>query len=88
MEFNNTEIFGLIAAVCTTISFVPQCWRIWKTRQVEDISLSMYLIFFTGVVFWLIYGILIQSLSITLANTITLLLVSVILGLKLKYRNK
>jgi MtN3 and saliva related transmembrane protein len=88
MEFNSVEIFGLIAAVCTTIAFVPQVWQIWKTKKVDDISLSMYMIFFTGVVFWLIYGILIKSLSVTLANTVTLLLVSVILGLKIRYRNK
>lgn len=88
MEFNFSEIFGLIAAVCTTIAFVPQVLQIWKTKKVDDISLTMYLIFFTGVVFWLIYGILIKSLSVTLANTVTLVLVSIILGLKLRYRNK
>ena len=88
MEFNWTEVLGLIAACLTTISFVPQCWRIWRTRKVDDISFTMYLIFFAGVCFWLIYGILIKSLSVTLANAVTLVLVSVILGLKLKYRNK
>lgn len=83
-----TEVLGLVAACLTTVSFVPQVWRIWKTRKVGDISMSMYLIFFTGVVFWLIYGLLIKSLAVTLANAITVVLVGIILGLKLKYRNK
>lgn len=88
MEFNWTEVLGLIAASLTTISFVPQCWRIWKTRKVDDISFTMYLIFFVGVLFWLIYGLLIKSLAVTLANAVTIVLVSVILGLKLKYGKK
>lgn len=88
MEFNWTEVLGLIAASLTTISFVPQCWRIWKTRKVDDISFTMYLIFFVGVLFWLIYGLLIKSLAVTLANAVTIFLVSVILGLKLKYGKK
>ncbi len=88
MEIDGTEVIGLMAATLTTISFVPQCWRILKTRKVDDISLTMYLIFFSGVVLWLIYGLLIKSLSVTLANLVTSVLVGVILGLKLKYRNK
>ncbi|WP_224487787.1 SemiSWEET family sugar transporter [Robertkochia flava] len=88
MELNLIEGLGLVAACLTTVSFVPQCWRIWKTRKVDDISLSMYLIFFTGVIFWLIYGLLIESLAVTLANLVTAVLVAIILGLKLKYRSK
>ena len=88
MELDGAEVIGLMAATLTTISFVPQCWRIFKTRKVSDISLTMYLIFFTGVVLWLIYGILIKSLSVTLANLVTSVLVAIILGLKLKYGKK
>lgn len=85
MEFNGTEVIGLVAAVLTTISFVPQCWRIFKTRKVDDISLTMYLIFFFGVILWLVYGLMIGSLAVTLANSVTLVLVAIILGMKLKY---
>lgn len=88
MEFNGTEVIGLVAAVLTTISFVPQCWRIFKTRKVDDISMTMYLIFFLGVILWLIYGLMIGSLAVTLANIVTAVLVAVILGLKIKYNKK
>lgn len=88
MEVDSTEVLGLVAATLTTISFVPQCWRIIRTKKVDDISLSMYLIFFIGILMWLVYGVLIKSLSVTLANIVTAILVSIILGLKLKYHKK
>lgn len=88
MELNGIEVIGLMAATLTTISFVPQCWRIFKTRKVDDISFTMYLIFFIGVLLWLIYGLFIGSLSVTLANIVTAVLVAIILGLKIKYSKK
>ncbi|THD69092.1 hypothetical protein E7Z59_01825 [Robertkochia marina] len=88
MEFNGIEVIGLVAAVLTTLSFVPQCWQIFKTRKVADISLTMYLIFFIGVILWLVYGLMIGSLAVTLANSVTAILVAIILGLKVKYSNK
>lgn len=88
MEFNGTEVIGLVAATLTTLSFIPQCWRIFKTRKVDDISLSMYLIFFVGILLWLLYGLLIESLAVTLANAVTSVLVAIILGLKLYYSRK
>lgn len=85
MDFN-IEIIGLIAAVLTTSSFVPQVYKTWKTKEVENLSLSMYLVMFIGVILWLIYGIKINSLSIILANTATATLVSVIIFLKIRYK--
>lgn len=80
------EILGLVAACCTTSAFMPQVYRAWKSKSLRDISLFMYLVFFTGTILWFIYGMLIQSISIVLANGITAALALIIIFLKLKYR--
>ncbi|MCF6279160.1 MAG: SemiSWEET transporter [Flavobacteriaceae bacterium] len=85
MDFN-IEIIGLIAAFFTTAAFVPQVIKTWKTKEVENLSLTMYLTMLTGVVLWLIYGININSLSIILANIVTITLVCVIIFLKFRYK--
>lgn len=76
---------GYVAAVLTTIAFMPQAYMTWKTRSVESISLGMYTIFTLGVALWLSYGILTKDWPIIGANLITLMLAGFILGLKLYY---
>ena len=76
---DQNEIIGLIAAVCTTFAFVPQVMKVWKTKQTKDLSLRMYSIMFLGILLWLVYGIIIDSLSIILANVVTATLVGTIL---------
>ncbi len=80
-----TEIFGFLAAVCTTASFVPQVWHILKTRDTRALSLMMYLLFTVGVVLWLVYGIMIGSAPVIVANSITLVLALVILICKVRW---
>ncbi len=79
------EIIGAVAAVLTTISFVPQALKTIRTRETHAISLLMYILFSTGVAFWLVFGIMIESYSVTIANAITLLLALTILFLKLRH---
>jgi MtN3 and saliva related transmembrane protein len=76
---DQNEIIGLIAAACTTFAFFPQVMKVWKTKQTNDLSLRMYSIMFMGILLWLVYGILIDSLSIILANVVTAILVCTIL---------
>jgi len=80
------EILGLIAAVFTTSSFFPQVYKAWKEKSTKDISLTMYIAFFIGIVLWLIYGYYINSLSMIIANIVTLILVIIVIILKLKYK--
>ncbi|HET8736108.1 MAG TPA: SemiSWEET transporter [Pricia sp.] len=80
------EILGLLAAVLTTSAFVPQVHKTYLQKSTKDISLTMYLVMFIGVVLWCIYGILIESLPVTLANAITALLLFAMLLLKLRYK--
>jgi len=78
-------LVGLVAGTLTTIAFLPQLLHTWRTKSAKDISLGMFLTFCTGVLLWLIYGFMIQSLPVILANGVTLVLAGVILVLKLKY---
>ena len=80
-----TDLIGSVAAVLTTASFIPQAWHSFKTRDVSGISLVMYSVFTVGVALWLLYGVLLQSWPLMIANTITLLLASAILGMKLRF---
>jgi MtN3 and saliva related transmembrane protein len=81
----NQEWLGYIAALLTTGSFVPQAVKTIRTRNTAGISLAMYVIFTIGVVLWLAYGIALDSWPMMLANTVTLLLSAMILGLKIRY---
>ena len=86
MKENLFQLIGFFAAFCTTIAFLPQVIKVYKTRSTKDISLSMFLIFTTGVLCWLIYGVLIVDLPIIIANIVTLILSLIILAFKIKYK--
>ena len=80
-----TTTVGLVAGALTTIAFVPQVHHTWQMKSAKDISLRMLLLFCTGVLLWLIYGFMIQSLPVMLANGVTLVLSGAILVMKLKW---
>jgi MtN3 and saliva related transmembrane protein len=82
------ELIGYLAAVLTTISFVPQAWHTFRTRDVTGISLGMYSVFAFGVALWLLYGLLLAAWPIVVANAITLALALAILAMKLRYRSE
>lgn len=80
-----TELFGYLAATLTTVSFIPQVIQIWRSKHTKDISLGMYSIFTVGIGVWLVYGILLGSLPIIIANCVTLILAGSVLAMKLRY---
>jgi MtN3 and saliva related transmembrane protein len=82
----STDLIGYAAAGLTTLSFVPQAWLTFRTRDVRGISLGMYSAFALGVALWLVYGWLLQAWPVVLANAVTLTLALCILGMKLRYR--
>ncbi len=82
---NTTELFGYLAATLTTISFIPQVVQVWRTKHTKDISLGMYSVFTAGIIVWLIYGLLLSSAPIIIANSITIVLAGSVLIMKLKY---
>ncbi|BBP05461.1 hypothetical protein TPL01_03800 [Sulfuriferula plumbiphila] len=77
---------GLLAGTLTTIAFIPQVIKIWRSKKADDISISMFLIFTAGVALWMVFGIQTGSLPVTLANAVTMVLALVILILKYHYR--
>lgn len=80
----DTSWVGYAAAILTTVSFVPQAYKTWKTRDTSGISLIMYSMFVLGIVAWLAYGVLMHSWPMILANSITLLLSGAIWGMKVR----
>lgn len=83
---NWVSLLGYLAALCTTISYLPQAIKTIKTRQTKDLSLGMYFLVSIGLLLWFAYGIFIKDLPMILANGITMLFTVTILVLKLKYK--
>lgn len=80
------EIIGLIAAVLTTSAYVPQVIKTWKIKSADDLSLTMYIAMFIGIILWLLYGIHLNSLAMILANSITAMLTFLLIVFKLRYK--
>ncbi|MDA9035953.1 SemiSWEET transporter [Flavobacteriaceae bacterium] len=80
------EVVGLVGATFTTLAFVPQVVKIWKNRSSNGVSLSMYVCMLVGIIIWLAYGILINSIAVIAANILSGILQVVIIFLTLKNR--
>ena len=79
-------LVGYMAGTLTTVSFLPQVIRSWKTKSTHDISFAMLALFGLGMLLWATYGIWINSLPIILANVITFALIIVLLAMKISYK--
>lgn len=88
MNVDSIEILGLIAAVFTTSGFLPQVIKTWRTKNVRALSLTMYLVLFTGMFLWLIYGIYKASLALIAANVVSCALTLSLIIFILKYKNR
>jgi MtN3 and saliva related transmembrane protein len=80
------NLVGYVAAALTTVAFVPQALKSWQTRDLSGVSLPMYSLFTAGVAMWFVYGVMLGSWPIIIANAITIILASVVLTLKLMHR--
>lgn len=83
---NWITLIGTVAAVCTTVAFLPQAIKVVKTKHTKDIALGMYVILVSGICLWMIYGILIQRWPIIISNAITFVLAVIILVYKVIYK--
>jgi len=79
------DCLGYTAAALTTLSFVPQLWHTFRTRDVSGISLGMYSAFTLGIALWLAYGVLLEAWPIIVANVATLLFALGILAMKIRH---
>lgn len=80
------EYVGLLAAVLTTASFLPQAIKVIKEKSTSGISLGMYSMFTSGVFLWLLYGISRNDFPVIIANAITFVFASTILIMKIRYK--
>jgi len=87
-QFNYIDLFGFSAALLTTIAFLPQLYKTWQTKSAEDVSLIMLILFLTGLICWIIYGSIIHSTPILVANVVTFIFNFSILILKITYRER
>lgn len=85
---DNTKLLGLVAGLLTTLSFVPQVVKTWRSRSARDLSLVMFLLYCLGVFLWMIYGFMIDELPVILWNIITLILASIILVFKIWFKDQ
>lgn len=86
MEINYITTLGLVAGVLTTIAYLPQLIKTWKSKSADDLSWSMLIILCTGIVLWLVYGVYVHDVPIIAANIVTFLFASIILFLKVRYK--
>ncbi|MEJ2685428.1 MAG: SemiSWEET transporter [Candidatus Sulfobium sp.] len=82
---DNTTLIGLAAGLFTTISFLPQVIKAWKSKSTRDISIGMYIVLGLGLLMWVFYGFAINSTPIIITNAIGLTLTLLVLVLKIKY---
>jgi MtN3 and saliva related transmembrane protein len=83
---NAIQLLGLVAGALTTISFLPQVIKTWKSRSAKELSLGMFSLFCLGVVLWLVYGFILNDIPLIAANMLTLMLASTLLFFKLHFK--
>ena len=85
MQIDGITLIGLVAATCTTTSFLPQVLKTMRSKQTKDISFLMYAILTAGLFLWLVYGIILKDLPLILANGISCSLAVAVLFLKIRH---
>lgn len=80
------QYIGMVAAVLTSASFIPQAIQVIKTKDTSGISLIMYSMFVLGVVLWIIHGFIIKDAAVLFANIVTVVFASIVLVYKIKYK--
>lgn len=82
------EMVGYLSGVCTTLAFLPQAIKSIRTKNVSGLSGYMYIIYCLGLVFWILYGVYLNSFQIILFNSITLVFNGIILYMIIKHKRK
>jgi len=77
-------VIGLVAGLITTLGYVPQVIRGYRSGSMEDVSLYMPLVLMVGMSLWMIYGIILEDIPIILWNTVSVILNAVIISMKLR----
>jgi MtN3 and saliva related transmembrane protein len=81
-------VLGFLAGTLTTLSFIPQVHKAWRSKRCNDLSWGMLLAFGGGILLWLVYGLLLSAAPIIAANGVTLVLIVALSWLKARYRKE
>ncbi len=84
MDFSSADVIGSAAGTLTTVAFIPQVIRAYRTGSVEDLSLWMLLAFTSGVCLWTLYGVVTEAMPLIITNGITFVLALMLLAMKLR----
>jgi MtN3 and saliva related transmembrane protein len=77
-------MIGYIAGALTTVAFAPQLLRALTTKSTKDVSLMMLICSTSGMLLWMLHGILVNDSALIAANSISFILAFLLLGLKIK----
>jgi MtN3 and saliva related transmembrane protein len=80
------DIIGYLAGLLTTMAFLPQFFKAWRSKSTSDVSLSMLVVFIVGLALWLVYGFYIQAWPLAIANAVSLFFVGGVLSLKIRHK--
>ncbi|MDR3256621.1 MAG: SemiSWEET transporter [Endomicrobium sp.] len=79
------EFLGFIAGFFSTIAFIPQVYKTWKTKAAKDVSIQMFILYIMGNILWIIYGVIFEKPAIYVTNIVVFILASIQIILKIKY---
>ena len=82
------ELIGHAGAFLTSVTFIPQVYKVWQTKSVNDLSLTMLFIILTSTIVWLIYAFALSLLPVILANSIVFVLDVMLIYFKFTYAKK
>jgi len=82
------EVVGHVGAFLSSVTLIPQVYKVWKTKSVNDLSLNMMLIVFTSTIVWLVYAFALMLWPVILANVIICFLSALLIYFKLAYTKK
>ena len=76
---------GTVAGILTTIAYLPQVIKVWRSHSAGDISMGMYAVLSAGIACWLAYGWILSIWPVIIANAVTLVLVAAVIAMKLRW---
>ncbi|WP_127120887.1 SemiSWEET family sugar transporter [Chryseotalea sanaruensis] len=85
---NWIELMGHSGSLLSSITFMPQVYKVWQTKRTQDLSLSMMLIVFSSTIVWIIYGVGLMLWPVIICNSIICLLSLMLIYFKLSFEKK
>ena len=82
------EGIGYLAAVFGTALMIPQVYKMYKSKRVEDLSMVMIFVYIVNCALWLAYGIMLNKMPMIACNAIAEVIGLIQLVLKFKYTKK